>query len=468
MEAMSWRRGGSTNASGCPGRSARRRAISAATRAGASDSSTSQSGNAPTTTASAGEPVAPRQRDREELQRERPAGAGGRIGRHAGGKVAGHDQRAGRHEDLGPGAREQPVGEHVVGDGPVRVDAAGDDLAHRVGDDDVDPLERGHDCLVRRGQRRRVGHDPDIAATARARLVDEPAQDGERALGAARDRLSGRVERVEAATRRRLRPPALHGRGGSGGAIGELTARRDVHADQLGARVDRGPGLIEGVDDGRRPEPGPDPRSRRVPEHRQQLAASRPVRVHAVHRGAGQRRRVGHRDRAPVGLREQLRLEPEVHVPCRDRQRELLRGEVVLGQGHRERQRDPAAEAARVRGEVAVDDLGRERTAVAVEPADAEQPQDRPLLPDRGGRRGTGSPGGGELRSPARAGPRGRGLRQLLHGRQYGWRPTGGASLRQSVGGSAEVRATWPTQTWPSVKRSAFQIGARAFVSSIA
>ena len=35
-------------------------------------------------------------------------------------------------------------------------------------------------------------------------------------------------------------------------------------------------------------------------------------------------------------------------------------------------------------------------------------------------------------------------------------------------GGSAAVLATWPTQTWPSVNRSAFQIGTRAFVSSIA
>ena len=135
---------------------------------------------------------------------------------------------------------------------------------------------------------------------------------------------------------------------------------------------------------------------------------------------------------------------------------------------HRERERDPAAEAARVRGEVAVDDLGRQRTAVAVEPADAEQAQDRPLLPDRGRGRGTGSPGDRELGRPREQGLEVGGLRQLLHGRQYGWRPAGGASRRQSVGGSAEVRATCPTQTWPSVKRSAFQIGARAFVSSIA
>ena len=32
----------------------------------------------------------------------------------------------------------------------------------------------------------------------------------------------------------------------------------------------------------------------------------------------------------------------------------------------------------------------------------------------------------------------------------------------------ASVRAGWPIQTWPSVNRSAFQIGARALVSSIA
>ena len=37
-----------------------------------------------------------------------------------------------------------------------------------------------------------------------------------------------------------------------------------------------------------------------------------------------------------------------------------------------------------------------------------------------------------------------------------------------SDSGPADVRAGVPIQTWPSVNCSAFQIGARAFVSSIA
>ena len=42
----------------------------------------------------------------------------------------------------------------------------------------------------------------------------------------------------------------------------------------------------------------------------------------------------------------------------------------------------------------------------------------------------------------------------------------GVAPLRQA--GGASLLAGAPIQTWPSAKRSAFQIGARAFVSSIA
>ena len=59
----------------------------------------------------------------------------------------------------------------------------------------------------------------------------------------------------------------------------------------------------------------------------------------------------------------------------------------------------------------------------------------------------------------------GEGPRRPHHGvtplRRWGYRVSPPAS-------SGPVRATSPIQTWPSVNRSAFQIGARALVSSIA
>ena len=246
---------GSTNASGCPGSSARRSAISAAARAAKSGSSTSQSGSAPTTTASAGEAVATRERDRQQLHRERPAGAGRRVrtGPRVARSGATSSGPAGTSTRV-PARREQPVREHVVGERPIRVHAPRDDLAHRVGDDEVDPLERGDDRLVRRGER--PGHRSarrTYAATARARLVDEPPQDGQRALGAGGDRRRrpGRGRRGRRGTRGG--PPRLDRRPEPGHAVGELAARRDVDPDQLRAGVDRDARLVQGVDDrGRR------------------------------------------------------------------------------------------------------------------------------------------------------------------------------------------------------------------------
>ena len=97
--------------------------------------------------------------------------------------------------------------------------------------------------------------------------------------------------------------------------------------------------------------------------------------------------------------------------------------------------------------EVAVDDLGRERAPVAVEPADAEQPQDRALLADRGGRRGAGAPGGGELGRPREQGlerpgpaPAAAWPRSMAGDRTGGRRRASAHQVRRR--GSAAVRAT--------------------------
>ena len=81
----------------------------------------------------------------------------------------------------------------------VGVDASRDDLTHRVRDDEVDPLEGGDDSLVGCREGRCLGREADVPTTARAGLVDEPQQDGERTVGPGRDRRAGRVELVEPA-----------------------------------------------------------------------------------------------------------------------------------------------------------------------------------------------------------------------------------------------------------------------------
>ena len=78
--------------------------------------------------------------------------------------------------------------------------------------------------------------------------------------------------------------------------------------------------------------------------------------------------------RAAVGLAQELGLEREVDGAGRDVQGQLLRLEVVLEQGHRERQGDPAAEA--VAGRAAASDRRRRRPAAG--------PSGRaPLTPNR-------------------------------------------------------------------------------------
>ena len=76
----------------------------------------------------------------------------------------------------------------MIGERTIGVHPTGDDLEHGVRDNDVDALERGDHGLVRGGEGLGIGHEPDVAATARARLVQEPPHHRERALGTRGDR----------------------------------------------------------------------------------------------------------------------------------------------------------------------------------------------------------------------------------------------------------------------------------------
>ena len=376
------------------------------------------------TTASGGEAVAPRERDREQLQRERPAGARRGIGRHAGGEV--------RATMSGPAGTRTWVPARASSrwantwSAMARSGSTRPATISRIGSAMTMSI-RSKAATTAWSGAASAGASvmmPDVAATARARLVDEPAQD-RRARAGRRSGSAGPTGRTcpgrrattgvpaSAARARRTARCGRRARGWAGRPPGPARRRRRSRPEPRR---------------GRRRSPR-DPRP--VPTHGRGGSPSTASSSRRAVRFASMRSIAARASAAASAIatarrsdsREELRLEPEVHVPRRDRQRELLRREVVLRQRHRERERDPAAEAARVGGEVAVDDLGRERTAVAVEPADAEQAQDRPLLPDRGGRRGTASPGDRELGRPGEQGLEVGGLRQLLHGRQYAGDP---------------------------------------------
>jgi hypothetical protein len=328
----------------------------------------------------------------------------------------------------------------MIGERPIGVDATRDDLGHHVGDDEVDALECGDDGLLGRGQGGRLGGQPDVRTATRRGLIDRPPQHGERTLGPGGHLLAA-VDRPRRHPRSGPRVPALDLQPGIGKAVGELAAHRDVDPQQVDARGDAIVRLIQRIGQSGLLERRPDPRPIGIAQHLEQLAPGDAIRVHPVEGAPDEPVELCFGDGAPIRLAEQLGLGTQVDRAGGDLEGQLLRGEVVFDEGHRERHRDPAREASRVRREVVVDDLAGERPPRAVEPTDAEQPQQRPLLADRG-------------RTIGRHAPRDRDRRGLLaqrveiaevalagrHGPKYRARPpvlTGrvGVPSARSVGG---------------------------------
>ena len=313
----------------------------------------------------------------------RVAGSDGTPTRRSGATTS--DPGADHHDR--PGAPVEPVGERVVGERPVRVDAGGDDLGHGVDLDEVDPLERGDDGVLGRPEGLRRGLEADVrrGAAAASRSATRRTSASARWLPVG----AGSI-RACAAGRPRARPGAIRGpraRRRAGGRpararSGPRPAARPPRRRPARSTSSSAPSSSVSV------IVDPDPRARRVAEQPGQLLPGDAVAVDPVERLARQPPRLGLGHRAPVRLAQELRLEREVDRARGDVERELLRVEVVLEQAHRERQRDPGAEALARPAHPAVDDGAGERPAVAVETGDAEEPQDRPLLAER--RRGPG------------------------------------------------------------------------------
>jgi hypothetical protein len=284
----------------------------------------------------------------------------------------------------------------------------------------------------------------------------------ERTLAAGRGGL-GQVG-IETARRQLARLPDRDLDAGLRQPLGELATDRDLDPDQIDAGSDEVRRLLERGRDIRLAQGDPEPRPIGLAEHVDRLATDGALRIDPLDRQPCQPRRLDLRDRPPVALAQELALEGQVDRARGDVERQLLRLEVVFEQGHRERQGDARREPARIGRQPAVDRRPRQRPPARVEPGDAEEAQDRPLLAGR--RRATrpGTPGTGQRvgardepvdRDPSRHSPSACSHRRANHATHH-------------ASSAGPVRAWWPIQTWPSTNRSAFQIGARALVSSIA
>ena len=471
--------GGSMNASAWPGSSARRRATSAAARAGKSGSSTSQSGIAPTMTASAGSPSRRARTTASScMASARRRASPCRTGRRSRGP--GDEERPGRARGCasprGPAAGARTRGRRSRGRGPrgrTRSRASG-------------RRPRGRCARTRRrppgparrapGRRSRCGRSRDAARPPRRRTGAGPASARWAPVGI------GVPDGSNASRPPRDEADACHASTGAPSRAirsDELAARRHVHADELGAGLDRDPRLVERVDDRRRGERGR--RATAAAGRRAAASSSRravAVRVDPVHRGRARGAAgVGDGDGPAVRLGEQLRLQPQVHVAGRD-----LEGELVRAPG---RTRPwPSRTGGRCRRRAAADpargsghDLGRERAARAVERrrprtgAGSRAPGRRDVDAAAVAPHAAASVGRARqerlelLRLPDRLHARSMAGREA-EGRRYAAGDRPGTALRP--GRRGPVRATSPIQTSPSSNRSAFQIGARAFVSSIA
>ena len=98
--------------------------------------------------------VVPREGRREGLERERTSRPRRGVRRDAAREVRCDHQGTSRDRHERARATMQAMGEGVVGQRAVGVHAVGDDLDHRVGLGQVDPLERRHHGTFRDAERR--------------------------------------------------------------------------------------------------------------------------------------------------------------------------------------------------------------------------------------------------------------------------------------------------------------------------
>ena len=100
----------------------------------------------------------------DELAREHGVGPVDRVGRRQVVVLAGVDDDA--------GARDEPPRHVLIDEGAAHVDVAKEDAVHRVVEEHVEPLDRGHPRDLRHAQPRRVVRLQHVAAGRLGRLVE--------------------------------------------------------------------------------------------------------------------------------------------------------------------------------------------------------------------------------------------------------------------------------------------------------
>jgi hypothetical protein len=330
--------------------------------------------------ATRGHAVEPGEEDADELERKRAPGPGRGVRWQPAREIRPDDEWPRTDQHGRPRSGEDAVGECVVRERAVRVDVPIDDLGDDVRRDHVDPLERGDDRLLRRGQGQPDGCQPGIGATFGGGRVDGLAQLGQTALTARRSRLDREVARRRTA-RRRARPPERDIDAFVVETLGELADGRDADLDDVDPDHRQGGGLPRSDASLGRHERGPDPWLVGIADEVEQFQPRRPVGIDPL-QGRGAERPGRDLDRgATIAIVQDLGLEAEIDRPGRDIERQLLRGRLVFEQRRCERQHDPAGQPVRPMGHVAIDDLAGERAPGAVEAGHPEHPQERSLLP---------------------------------------------------------------------------------------
>ena len=107
--------------------------------------------------------------------------------------------------------------------------------------------------------------------------------------------------------------PLGHVTPGRGQPGRQLATDRDLDPDEVEPRHDQRRRLLEGRVLVRLAEGRPEPRSRRVAEHRDRFVPRRPFRIDPLDRGGDQAARLGFGHGPPIRLGQQGGLEGEVH-----------------------------------------------------------------------------------------------------------------------------------------------------------
>ena len=247
---------------------------------------------------------------------------------------------------------------------------------------------------------------------------------------------------MDPAARRRAGPPERDVDAFVVEPIGQLADRRHADLDDVDPGRRQHPGFARPDADLGRTEGGTDPRLVGVADDREELEPGGPVRVDPVERGQAELpgRRLDRRP--PFAVVQDLSLETEVDRARGDVEGELLGRRLVFEQGGRERQDDPTGQPIGPAADVAIHDLGRERSTRSVEPGHARTSGAGLAPARRSCRSGRARPRHRPASRPARRAGR------SVRGRRVRSRQAARARRSSSVRSTGKPGTTRPSRPW--------------------